>query len=111
MLFNPQKDKRFNTNRTHIHQMITILGKIPEEILEKSKHRVDFFKVNGQLKGDVPEIKYIPLWQLLRESLKDRPGYNDNNLFTITDLIYKLLDYDPNKRPSAIETLAHPFFA
>jgi len=110
MLFDPKKDERFNTNRAHLHHMISILGKIPDDILEKSKYKVDFFKVNGQLKGDVPEIKYIPLYRLVREMLKDRPDYNDSNLFALTDLMYKLFEYDPNKRPSAKEALTHPFF-
>lgn len=110
ILFDPQKDDRFNTNRAHIHQMISILGKIPENILQKSKYRVHFFKVNGQLKGDPPVIKYIPLYQIIRESLKDKQGYNDENLFVLTDLLYKLLNYDPSRRPSARETLTHPFF-
>lgn len=110
-LFNPIKHERFNTDRAHIYHMITILGKFPEDIINKSKYKSHFFKTSGQLKGDVPKIKYIPLYQIIRDSLNGRPDYNDDNLFIISDLLYKLLDYNPNKRPSTKEALTHIFFA
>lgn len=109
ILFNPKKSERFNTNRTHVFMMISLFGNIPHELIEKSKYKTHFFKVNGQLKGDVPELKYSPLYQIVRDKLKDKPEYNDENLFLLTDLLYKLFNYDPIKRPSAREALTHKF--
>jgi serine/threonine-protein kinase SRPK3 len=110
ILFDPHREDRFSTDRCHLFNMICILGKIPEDLVKKSKYYINFFKANGQLKGDVPKIKYIPLYAIIRDCLKDRSEYDNDILFNVTDLIYKLLEYDPYKRPNAKEALTHKFF-
>lgn len=110
LLFDPHKSDRFNTNRDHIHKFISTLGKIPDDLIQKSKYKMDLFKVNGLLKGNAPEIKFVPLYELLRYKLKDRESYDDTQIFYVTDLMYKMLDYYPHKRPTIKEILTHKFF-
>jgi serine/threonine-protein kinase SRPK3 len=109
ILFDPIKHDRFNTDRAHIHSMMCTLGKIPKDLINQSKYGVDIFKLNGQLKGDVPKMVYTPLYQVVRDRLKEQ--YEDETIFLVTDLLYKLLDYNPNKRPSSKDALTHKFFA
>lgn len=109
ILFNPIKHERFNTDRAHIHMMLCVLGKIPYELVKDSKYGSHFFKINGQLKGDVPELKYCPLYQIIRERLKDE--CDNTTIFNVTDLMYKLFEYDPFKRPTPKEAMTHAFFA
>ena len=111
ILFDPQKTDRFSTDRDHIHKLISTLGKIPDDLIQNSKYGVHFFKVNGQLKGNVPELKFTPLYDRVRTTLKDRPEYTDDQLFLVTDLIYKLLNYYPHNRPTIKEILTHKFFS
>ncbi len=110
ILFDPSKIDRFSTDRDHVHKFISTLGKIPEDLIQDSKHGVDFFKVNGQLKGNVPELKFTPLYERIRFSLKGREEYTEDQLFAVTDLMYKLLNYYPQKRPIIKEILTHKFF-
>lgn len=50
-------------------------------------------------------VKAMPAME--RKDLKERfPDFSDNAL----DLLSKMLQWDPEKRPSAAEALAHPFF-
>lgn len=110
-LFNPIKSKRFNTDRTHIFGMISVLGPIPKDLVDSSKNKIVVFKVDGQLKGDVPKLKYTPLNELLKKELGNKDGYNDDIINKTADLMYKLLNYDPFKRLTIKETLTHTFFS
>lgn len=110
-LFNPIKTERFNTDRTHIHEMICTLGPIPEKLINSSKNRINVFKVNGQLKGDAPKLEYTPLHERLIKELKSKDGFNETIICNTADLMYKLLNYDPFKRLTIKETLTHTFFS
>jgi serine/threonine-protein kinase SRPK3 len=110
LLFDPDKKRRFSRDRFHIYDMICKLGKIPNYLTKKCLKYSDFFKKNGLLKG-VEEINYTPLYKLLIEKFKNRHDINQEQMFLTIDFIYKLLDYDPFKRPSPHSALKHKWFS
>lgn len=110
ILFDPDKFDRFNRDRSHLYCMIQRLGKVPQELISKSKYKSNFFKTNGQLKGDLDNIKYKPLFEVISAQLKDRKDCPDEQIILTTDLMYKLLDYDPYKRPDPKLILTHKWF-
>ena len=115
ILFNPDKTPRANSDRHHIYDMICILGRIPDYILNQSHKKDLFFKKNGLLKYTY-DIKYHSLNKLLMNKLNvnkqnslEISGLTDE-IILVTDLIYKLLNYDSFKRPSPSIALKHKWF-
>lgn len=109
-LFNPDKKKRFGRDRCHIYEMHRILGNIPQNLLLKSKNYSHYYKKNGLLKR-VGAIDYKPLHILLTEKLINKSDITQEQLTLTIDLIYKLLMYDPHKRPSPKLALSHKWFS
>jgi serine/threonine protein kinase len=107
LLFNPNKRKRFNRDRDHVCMMIQMLGKVPSGLVKDARYASNFFKVNGQLKGDLAEIKYAPLSHDLMIKMKDQ---DSKQIMFTTDLLYKLLNYDPLNRPFVKDILTHSWF-
>ncbi|KAI9362966.1 kinase-like protein [Zopfochytrium polystomum] len=74
-------------------------------------HAKGFFKDNGQLQWPNPEAskssrKYVKSLQPLASLI--RP--HDQLTADFLDLVKRLLTYEPNKRMTASQALAHPFF-
>ena len=109
MLFDPDKKKRFGRDRNHILNIISLLGKIPNNILNNSARKSDFFTNNGLLKG-IYSIKYNSLSELLTEKLSNKSDFNEEQIHLIIDLMYKLLNYNPFERPDANTILNHQWF-
>lgn len=109
LLFDPNKKRRYSRNKSHLCDMISLLGKIPSDLIEKSKQKNIFFKKNRLIKG-IYHIKYEPLYKILNEKLKDKPGYDKEQIYLIIDFIYELLNYNPFDRPTPLEALNHKFF-
>lgn len=98
-LFDPEKKRRFSTNRAHLYEMMVLLGEIPEKLINKSNKKIDFFKKNGLLKGNDDEIKYISLETKLRDLL------TNDDLVSTNELLLSLLQYEPNLRPDLKDLL------
>lgn len=105
VLFNP--NDHF-THRTHYQLQLTIqkLGRLPNNMIEKSSHRELYFDGNGALKNHT-HIHYDDTWDTLFNNMKT----NDTKKNQMLDLIFKLLKYDPVDRLDAKSALSHPLFA
>jgi len=135
LLFDPDKLDGFDRDKKHIFDFQSILGCIPNELLQKAKKYKLFFKENGQMKGinqiinycpqfvddelqnyinsqymNEHNIKYVPLSKLMENKLKSRSDINTTDINMIISLMYKLLDYNCNYRLSPSECLIHDFF-
>lgn len=109
ILFNPEKDDAISRDRYHIYEMQSKLGKIPNEIISKSKRRDTFFCKNGSLRG-IKKINYKLLWDSLFEKFKNRPDISNDELLALIDLLLKLFEYNTTKRYSAKQCLNHMLF-
>lgn len=109
ILFDPDKKRRMNRDRCHIYNMISILGKIPDELINKSCNKHIFFKNNGLLKC-VYDIKYVPLYNMINEELTNK-NCSQEDIYLTIDLLYKLLNYDPFKRPTPKTIIEHKWFS
>jgi len=110
VLFMPVKTRGLSKDRDHLYNIQMALGKIPNYIIDRCPIKKVFFKNNGLLKG-IYKIKYDPLDERIRNLLKRRKKkINDNDTNNIIDIMYKMLTYDINKRPSAKKLLEHKWF-
>ncbi len=110
ILFDPSKEKGFSTDRYHFYEMQSRLGKIPKELIVQSKRRSYFFRNNDTLKGRF-DAHYDALYESVIKKLSGRPDINKEEILSIVDFLYRALQWDPFKRPSAKECLEHPLFA
>jgi len=106
-LFDPDKNKRISRDRYHIHNMICILGKIPQYLIDKSKNKSLFFTHNNLLKG-IDNINYIGLDRLINDTLSIK--LDKTQIVLTCDLMIRMLNYDPFKRPTIDELLNHKWF-
>lgn len=98
-------NKNFEKDREHLYQMFSILGKIPREMSMNCEFSEDLFDMKGRiLKNKSLENRN------LREELKSRILIESDELDLIEDLIYKILEYDPNIRFDASQILNHKWF-
>lgn len=108
VLFDPDKEPGFNTDRYHIYDMIKTLGPFPQDIINVSKRKHMFFTDTGLIKGKY-HIHYNSLHNDLYDKLKDREDFNKADFIKLIDLLYRCLDYDHKKRPSPKECLNDPW--
>jgi serine/threonine-protein kinase SRPK3 len=106
ILFDPEKKVRFNRDRSHLYQIVNLRGQIPKKLVKRSAKRDVFFKRSGLLKGRY-SVDYTPLSEFLVGQI---PVDDKKIMLNTVDLLDKMLQLDPSKRPSARECLKHPFF-
>ena len=94
-------------NRKHIALMYEVLGKMPKNISLNCKYSEKFFDLKGRVLKYKKDINYTSIEKLI---LEERNDIDETELNIICDLIRKMLDYDPNKRITAKESLEHEWF-
>ncbi|KAM6953295.1 dual specificity protein kinase CLK4-like [Aplochiton taeniatus] len=95
-------------SKEHLAMMERVLGPIPTNLLQKTRHRryVHRYKLDWDTQsssGRYVRKHFKPLKQYMTSQSADH-----QQLF---DLIEKLMEYDPAKRPSLDQALRHPFFS
>lgn len=108
-------DALFQTheNREHLAMMEKVLGPFPEYFIDKAdRHSMKYFN-NGHVVFPAEEVtspyereKQMVYLKRMRR-LEEYVAPEDNQFL---DLLYKLFEYDPNKRITARDALNHPFF-
>jgi len=107
-LFSPSKNENLTRNRKHLHDIYSILGKIPNHMVDNCKKRSEFFRQNGLLKG-VSKLNYVPLPIFLYNSMKDKIDTSTNEFLELVQFLEKCLELDPTDRFSVEECLQHPW--
>ena len=109
ILFKPPKSSKVSRDKNHIINMISYVGLIPEDIIKISKRRYVFFKNNGLLKVKEPVVRKT-VREKLMEKISSRSDIDKESLNQTICFIEKLLDYDPQKRPSVDDCLKDSWF-
>jgi serine/threonine protein kinase len=95
ILFDPEKDLKYDRDFHHIYWYYEICGDIPKWMIEKSNRKKDFFNKNGKFLVNKPE-----LWNI-REVIKEEKKLDDceyENFEKIINMIECMLNIDPNIR-------------
>ena len=93
-------------DRYHLAQMYSVLGKMPKDMTMECDFSDNLFDIKGRI------IKNRDIeTRLLKNDLEERIKIDEEELYLIEDLLYKMLEYDSNKRLSAKELLEHKWFS
>ncbi|KAF1862757.1 hypothetical protein Lal_00040022 [Lupinus albus] len=104
MLFTPKVGQGFSEDEDHLALMMELLGKIPRKIATAGAKSKDFFDRHGDLKR-IRRLKFWPLNKLLI----DRYKFPENDAHEFSEFLLPLLDFAPEKRPTAQQCLQHPW--
>ncbi|KAG7393952.1 SRSF protein kinase 2 [Phytophthora pseudosyringae] len=106
LLFDPKSGRNFNRDEDHIAQMIELLGRMPKAFTGSQRGLRDFFN----RKGDLKRIRNLKFWSL-QQVLMEKYHFLRHDAECFASFMGPMLRYDPSKRASAEECLAHPWLA
>ncbi|CAK9137035.1 unnamed protein product [Ilex paraguariensis] len=104
MLFTPKGGQGFSEDEDHLALMMELLGKIPRKIAIGGARSKDYFDRHGDLK----RIRRLKYWTLDR-LLVDKYKFSDSDAREFAEFLCPILDFVPEKRPTAQQCLQHPW--
>ncbi|XP_052197974.1 uncharacterized protein LOC127804916 [Diospyros lotus] len=104
MLFTPKGGQGFSDEEDHLAQMMEVLGKMPRKIAIGGARSKDYFDRHGDLKR-IRRLKYSSLDRLLIDKFK----FEESDAQELSEFLTPLLDFSPEKRPTAQLCLQHPW--
>ena len=85
--------------------MSSVLGKMPKELSMNCEFSEDLFDNKGRI------IKNKEIGEFnMKEKLNNRIKLNEDDYNKLEELLYKILEYDPNKRLGSEKIFNHKFF-
>ncbi|KAA8547598.1 hypothetical protein F0562_004027 [Nyssa sinensis] len=104
MMFTPKSGQGFSEDEDHLALMMELLGKMPRKIAIGGAQSKDYFDRHGDLKR-IRRLKYRPLDRLLVDKFK----FSDTDAHEFAKFLCPLLDFSPEKRPTAQHCMQHPW--
>lgn len=106
LLFDPKSGRNFNRDEDHLAQMIELLGRMPKSFTGSQRGLREFFN----RKGDLKRIRNLKFWSL-QQVLVEKYHFLRHDAECLASFLGPMLIYDPSKRATAEECLAHPWLA
>eukprot|EP01018_Ginkgo_biloba_P029854 Gb_06992 [translate_table: standard] len=104
VLFDPQSTEDFVLDEDHLALMMELLGKMPRKIALGGCYSRDLFDRHGDLKH-IRRLRFWPLDRILVEKYK----FSEQDADELAKFLCPLLDFVPEKRPTAAQCLLHPW--
>jgi len=107
-------DAMFQTHENHEHLALfeKAFGPVPLSMIQKADKSAKKYFENGRLiwpgNHSISSQKHVQNQLSLKDIIIIEP--HSEVLFSFYDLLLQLLQYEPEKRPTASEALNHPFF-
>lgn len=106
LLFDPKTGRNFNRDEDHLAQMIELLGRMPKSFTGCQRGLREFFN----RKGDLKRIRNLKFWSL-QQVLMEKYHFSRHDAECLSSFLGPMFRYDPAKRATAEECLAHPWLA
>ncbi|CAN1832770.1 Protein kinase dsk1 [Linum perenne] len=104
VLFDPHSGDNYDRDEDHLALMIELLGVMPRKISLGGRYSKDFFNKYGDLRH-IRKLRFWPLHKVLNEKY----GFSEQDAQEMADFLVPLLEYAPEKRPTAAQCLNHPW--
>ncbi|GLJ08509.1 hypothetical protein SUGI_0090030 [Cryptomeria japonica] len=104
VLFDPHAGYYHNREEDHLALMMELLGRIPKKVALGGFRSHELFNKNGELKN----FRQLCLWPL-RRVLMEKYNFKGQLAKDFANFLVPLLDFIPERRPTAAEWLHHPW--
>ncbi|KAE9612348.1 putative protein kinase CMGC-SRPK family [Lupinus albus] len=104
VLFDPHSGDNFDRDEDHLALMMELLGMMPRKIALGGRYSRDFFNRYGDLR----HIRRLRFWPL-NKVLMEKYDFSEQDANDLTDFLVPILDFVPEKRPTAGQCLLHPW--
>ncbi|OIW21565.1 hypothetical protein TanjilG_06307 [Lupinus angustifolius] len=104
VLFDPHSGDNFDRDEDHLALMMELLGMMPRKIALGGRYSRDFFNRYGDLR----HIRRLRFWPL-NKVLMEKYDFSEQDANDLTDFLVPILDFVPEKRPTAGDCLLHPW--
>ncbi|KFK27614.1 hypothetical protein AALP_AA8G406400 [Arabis alpina] len=104
VLFDPHSGENYERDEDHLALMMELLGVMPRKIALGGRYSRDFFNRQGELR----HIRKLRFWPLSKV-LTDKYDFSEEDALAMQDFIAPILEFVPEKRPTAAQCLTHPW--
>uniref|UniRef100_A0A5B7AID1 non-specific serine/threonine protein kinase n=1 Tax=Davidia involucrata TaxID=16924 RepID=A0A5B7AID1_DAVIN len=106
VLFDPHSDDNYDRDEDHLALMMELLGMMPRKIALGGRYSRDFFNRYGDLRH-IRRLRFWPLNKVLLEKYE----FSEQDANDMADFLVPILDFVPEKRPTAAQCLSHPWIS
>uniref|UniRef100_A0A7N0V3R7 non-specific serine/threonine protein kinase n=1 Tax=Kalanchoe fedtschenkoi TaxID=63787 RepID=A0A7N0V3R7_KALFE len=106
VLFDPHSGDNYDRDEDHLALMMELLGMMPRKIALGGRYSRDLFNRYGELR----HIRRLRFWPL-RKVLIEKYEFNEKDADGLVSFLVPILDFVPEKRPTAAQCLLHPWIA
>uniref|UniRef100_A0A5B7AGA2 non-specific serine/threonine protein kinase n=1 Tax=Davidia involucrata TaxID=16924 RepID=A0A5B7AGA2_DAVIN len=106
VLFDPHSGDNFDRDEDHLALMMELLGMMPRKIALGGRYSRDFFNRYGDLRH-IRRLRFWPLNKVLVEKYE----FSEQDANDMADFLLPILDFVPEKRPTAAQCLLHPWIS
>ncbi|XP_044505710.1 protein kinase dsk1-like isoform X2 [Mangifera indica] len=104
VLFDPHSGDNYDRDEDHLALMMELLGMMPRKVALGGHYSRDFFDRHGDLRH-IHRLRFWPLNKVLAEKY----DFSEQDANDMADFLVSLLDFVPEKRPTAAQCLSHPW--
>ncbi|KDO42524.1 hypothetical protein CISIN_1g045988mg [Citrus sinensis] len=104
VLFDPHSGDNYDRDEDHLALMMELLGMMPRKIAFGGRYSRDFFNRHGDLR----HIRRLRFWPL-NKVLIEKYDFSEKDANDMADFLVPILDFVPEKRPTAAQCLTHPW--
>lgn len=106
VLFDPHSGDNFDRDEDHLALMMELLGMMPRKIALGGRYSREFFNRYGDLR----HIRRLRFWPL-NKVLMEKYDFSEQDALDMADFLVPILDFVPEKRPTAAQCLLHPWIS
>ncbi|KAJ6693037.1 MITOGEN-ACTIVATED PROTEIN KINASE [Salix purpurea] len=104
VLFDPHSGDNYDRDEDHLALMMELLGMMPRKVALGGRYSRDFFNRFGDLRH-IRRLRFWPLTKVLMEKY----DFSEQDANDLNNFLVPLLDFVPEKRPTAAQCLNHPW--
>ncbi|KAL2511165.1 ser/arg-rich protein kinase 4 [Abeliophyllum distichum] len=106
VLFDPHSGDNYERDEDHLALMMELLGMMPRKVALGGRYSRELFNRYGDLRH-IRRLKFWPMKKVLREKYE----FCEQDANDMADFLVQILDFVPEKRPTAAQCLNHPWIS